>query len=110
MNPEEQISTDTTTQEGTTTETTTGATTEEGATTETTTGATTEEGTTTETTTETTTTATETQEVMLTQQQYEEMKQMKHDSMMIENILLTLLIGMFLGFIGIKGLFDAWKA
>jgi hypothetical protein len=82
MNPEEQISTDTTTQEGTTTETTT----------------------------ETTMTATETQEVMLTQQQYEEMKQMKHDSMMIENILLTLLIGMFLGFIGIKGMFDAWKA
>lgn len=59
---------------------------------------------------ETTTHAmTDTQEVFLSRDQYEELVSVGHDNMMIQNALLTVLIGLLIGYIAIKGLFDAWK-
>lgn len=68
---------------------------------------------TTETTdTETTTTdiGTEATTVQLTEQQYNDLIATAKDSNMIESALLTVLIGLLIGYIAVKGLFDAWRS
>jgi hypothetical protein len=48
--------------------------------------------------------------VVLSEQQYNDLIQTAKDSNMIESILLTVLIGLFIGYIGVRGLFDAWRS
>lgn len=91
MPPEEKQSSDATGTETTTTDTGTEATT-----------TTTDVGTT-SIDTDTTTT------VQLTEQQYNDLIATAKDSNMIESTLLTVLIGFLLGYIAVKGLFDAWR-
>lgn len=48
--------------------------------------------------------------VQLTEQQYNDLIATAKDSNMIESALLTVLIGLLIGYIGVRGLFDAWRS
>lgn len=58
--------------------------------------------------TETTTTDTTTI-VQLTEQQYNDLIATAKDANMIESAILTVLVGLLIGYIAAKGLFDAWR-
>lgn len=65
------------------------------------------------TTADTGTTATDTGTttiVQLTDQQYNDLIAAAKDSNMLESTLLTVLIGLLIGYVGVRGLFDAWRS
>jgi hypothetical protein len=67
----------------------------------------------TEATTETTDTgtmSTDTTIVQLTEQQYNDLIATAKDSNMIESALLTVIVGLLIGYIAVRGLFDAWRS
>lgn len=62
-------------------------------------------------TTDTGTTSTDTTTIVqLTEQQYNDLIATAKDSNMIESALLTVIVGLLIGYIAVKGLFDAWRS